>query len=207
MKGTTDAGERILDAAARLFARRGYSGTSTRAIAREAGVNEVTVFRRFDSKAGVLRELGRRIEGRTAGRAAPQPEDRQREDSSDVRATLLDLARREVSSAMENGGLALRLAFEAQSVREVEEVLGDSVPANLAALSGYLREQQAAGRLRRDVDPGVIAEAFFALTSSYVMYRMVTKLQDAPADAGLDTSIDQLLDLFWAGAAPQEETK
>jgi len=42
---------RIVEAAAQLFSRRGYKGTTTREIAHLAGVNEATVFRCFSRKA------------------------------------------------------------------------------------------------------------------------------------------------------------
>jgi len=42
---------RIVEAAAQLFARHGYKGTTTRQIAQLAGVNEATVFRCFERKA------------------------------------------------------------------------------------------------------------------------------------------------------------
>lgn len=45
---------RILEAAQRLFARKGYGGTTTRDLAQAAGVAEGTVFRHFDSKKAIL---------------------------------------------------------------------------------------------------------------------------------------------------------
>ena len=42
--------DKILQAAAQLFARQGYHGTSTREIARLADVSENTLFRHFDHK-------------------------------------------------------------------------------------------------------------------------------------------------------------
>lgn len=42
--------EKILDAAVRVFAEVGYRAATTRRIATEAGVNEVTLFRRFGNK-------------------------------------------------------------------------------------------------------------------------------------------------------------
>src|SRR5260221_13240803 len=41
---------RILDAAETVFSRDGLRGGTTREIAREAGVNEVTIFRHFRSR-------------------------------------------------------------------------------------------------------------------------------------------------------------
>ncbi|MDI6901639.1 MAG: TetR/AcrR family transcriptional regulator [Anaerosomatales bacterium] len=192
--------ERILDAATELFSERGYAATTTRAIADAAGVNEVTLFRRFESKAGVLRALGARLAERQAGRAAQAAP-----DSESVRETLLRLARMEIEGAIEGGGLAIRLAFEARSVPEVGELLGEGIPSNLEGLAEYLAEHQRTGELRADVDPRVMAEAFFGLTSSYVMYRMVMGAADVPADIDSDEGIEQLFDLFWSGAASREE--
>jgi AcrR family transcriptional regulator len=46
----------MLAAAVRLYSERGARGATTRAIAEEAGVNEVTLFRHFGSKRALLRE-------------------------------------------------------------------------------------------------------------------------------------------------------
>jgi len=46
----------LLEAAARLYAEAGYRGATTRRIAGEAGVNEVTLFRHFGSKDALIRE-------------------------------------------------------------------------------------------------------------------------------------------------------
>lgn len=46
--------QRILAAAASLMASEGIKGATTRAIARAAGVNEVTIFRLFATKEGLL---------------------------------------------------------------------------------------------------------------------------------------------------------
>src|SRR3978361_526917 len=56
--------ERILEAAARVYAKHGFRGATTRLIAIEAGVNEGTLFRTFGSKSSpieaVLRAHARR---------------------------------------------------------------------------------------------------------------------------------------------------
>src|SRR5690242_8757764 len=49
--------ERILSAAARVYSQHGFRGATTRLIATEAGVNEVTLFRTFGSKAELLQEM------------------------------------------------------------------------------------------------------------------------------------------------------
>jgi AcrR family transcriptional regulator len=51
-----DTREAILRAAIKLFSEHGSRGTTTRRIAQDAGVNEVTLFRHFQSKEDLMRE-------------------------------------------------------------------------------------------------------------------------------------------------------
>ena len=53
--------QRILEAALKIFASEGYTGATTRRIAEEANVAEVTLFRKFQSKENLLREVLFRI--------------------------------------------------------------------------------------------------------------------------------------------------
>ncbi len=52
--------DKILDATMRVYADCGFKGATTRQIAQEAGVNEVTLFRQFGSKAALIGEAIRR---------------------------------------------------------------------------------------------------------------------------------------------------
>lgn len=47
----------IVEAALPLFARKGFAGATTKAIARAAGVSEALVFQHFPSKAALYREI------------------------------------------------------------------------------------------------------------------------------------------------------
>lgn len=49
-----DTEAKILHSAQRLFAKRGYGGTTTRDLAQAAGVAEGTLFRHFESKKAIL---------------------------------------------------------------------------------------------------------------------------------------------------------
>lgn len=48
--------EELLRAAASVYARHGYRGSTTRRIAEEAGVNEITIFRQFGTKDTLIHE-------------------------------------------------------------------------------------------------------------------------------------------------------
>jgi len=54
----------ILDAALKLFSRLGFHGTTTRKLAREAGVNEALLYRHFQSKETILLALLSESQGR-----------------------------------------------------------------------------------------------------------------------------------------------
>jgi AcrR family transcriptional regulator len=64
--------EEILQAAARVYAMHGYRGSTTRRIADEAGVNEITIFRQFGTKDALIHEA---IAGCASGEhSAPLPQ-------------------------------------------------------------------------------------------------------------------------------------
>lgn len=54
---TEETRNNLREAASRLFLQRGYAGTTTEAIAEEAGVSPRTVLAAFGSKRGILAEL------------------------------------------------------------------------------------------------------------------------------------------------------
>jgi AcrR family transcriptional regulator len=190
----TDTAERVLDAASSLFAERGYAATTTRAIAERAGVNEVTVFRRFGTKAGLLTGIGARLAAGSAGVAV-------HDLPADPRTALHTLARVEVTSALQHGTLALRLALDARSVPEVAQLLGAGSGDNAAGLADWIAQCQRRGELRADLPAPVLAEAFFALTSSLVLGRQLMG-RPVPQGRDLERLVDQMVGLFWTGARP-----
>lgn len=81
--------DRILDAARRVYAQHGFRGATTRLIAIEAGVNEVTLFRTFGSKAALFQDLMRAIVEASPVPGLPErPEDPEGELTGWCAATL-----------------------------------------------------------------------------------------------------------------------
>ncbi|MGG3889416.1 TetR/AcrR family transcriptional regulator [Metabacillus fastidiosus] len=54
MAEQNDTSEKIIKAFIELFRDHGYKGATTRAVAERAGVNEVTIFRHFGNKKGLM---------------------------------------------------------------------------------------------------------------------------------------------------------
>lgn len=59
-----DTKDKILNAGIREFAKTGYLGTSTKTIAKSAGVAEMTLFRKFGSKKELFESMIRQVLGR-----------------------------------------------------------------------------------------------------------------------------------------------
>jgi AcrR family transcriptional regulator len=76
--------EQLLDTAAKLFAKRGYSGTTTSEIAKSAGVTEPIIYRHFHSKRDMFIALIKRTSETTLQlwghelETAPDPAERLR---------------------------------------------------------------------------------------------------------------------------------
>jgi AcrR family transcriptional regulator len=189
-----DSATKILDAASGLFAERGYQATTTRMIAEASGLNEVTIFRSFTNKQGVLASVVGRVAARQPANALAELV------TVPAREAVRQLALREVANGLADGGLMTRLAFEAGTVPEVAELFAGGPQGNLEAMAGFFAARQAAGEVRNDLPAAVLAEAFFSLTSSFVIMRTVLGFT-APDAVTLKVAVDQLLELFWDGAA------
>jgi len=189
---------RILAATAELIGERGYAATTTSAIAERAGVNEVTLFRRFGSKGGILSAM--------AGMAAAARREFPPPDAivaGDLRATLGRLAEIEIRDAIASGGLVLRLTLEARAVPEVQAAMSEIASSNLERMAEFLGENQADERLRTDIDPHLLAEAFYGLTSTLVMQRMTLAEPDLPADEEITALAAKLVEMLWSGVGPE----
>ena len=84
--------DRILEAATRVYAEQGFRGATTRRIADEAGVNEITVFRHFGSKEALITEALRACAAAPPAVELPEvPRDPERELTTWAAAELADL--------------------------------------------------------------------------------------------------------------------
>ena len=83
---------RILDAARKVFGEYGFRGATTRRIAQEAGVNEVTLFRTFGSKAALISEALNAAQPDGGAASLPDvPDDPERELTTWCRGQLAHL--------------------------------------------------------------------------------------------------------------------
>ena len=153
-----------MTAAARLFSRRGFDGTTTRDIAQSAGVNEAIIFRHFTSKdelywAAVSEHVGKRgFPGRLYQRLA---------SSRTAKQALSQAAEAVLQQSKEDVALTRLLLFSALRNRELaEELLQGHVKESLNLVANYIRDGVASGQLRK-IDPAVGARAFVAMVACH----------------------------------------
>ena len=149
--------DRILSAALELFYQRGYQGTTTRAIADGAGVNEVTLFRRFGSKRNIFIEAVKRETDVSAelGEAHFSLSD-------DLEGDLTAVGMRIVGEMTARARLVKIIMMEAARDPVIWQHISSTPFGVIEKITGMFAEAQETGRIRPDLDPYVVAVTFFS---------------------------------------------
>lgn len=155
-----DKRERILEAAERIFARRGFFHARVSEIAREAGVADGTIYLYFKSKDDLLISLFEsRMERVTVALAAAV--DRAGVGARDRLVAFLDSYARLI---VENPALAEVLTVELrQSSKFMKEYQSRHFGEFLKLLAGLVADGQAAGEFDRELPAPVVARAIFGM--------------------------------------------
>ena len=142
-----DNRERILEAAARVYALHGFRGATTRLIAIEAGVNEVTLFRLFGSKAQLFDEL---LEHRLRSTAVTElpavPADPEQEVTAWCTATLTQMR--------ESRSVLRKMIGEMEERPDAALSACEGPHCAAEALAGYLGRLRTNGLAGPEVEPG-----------------------------------------------------
>src|SRR6201996_9384852 len=140
--------ERLLDAAAQTFSRDGLRGATTREIAREAGVNEVTLFRHFKSKQQLLRAV---LERGLASEVAIM--DQHSSWKENLRENMEKYARHYYSHIERKKGIARAFLAEAEILpKPMQTMVAEVIRPVRERLVLILEDAQKAGAVRKDVN-------------------------------------------------------
>jgi len=140
-----DIRDRILDAAKKVYAQHGFRGATTRLIAIEAGVNEVTLFRTFGSKAALFEAL---MQAHTAASPIPDLPD----IPVDPSAEMIEWCAAILHHLRENRSL-IRTSFGEMEDRPAAAVSMCEGPNCAGAILGaYAQRLQSRGMIAADAD-------------------------------------------------------
>ncbi len=129
----------ILDAAVACVAKYGFSGLTTRQIAQEAGVNEVTLFRRFKNKNGIINAAFQREAALVKGRVGDYTGNLE-DDLLRIVSTYIDIAR-------SRSYLTPIILLELPGNPDLREAAEHPLQV-LIGLTGILEQYQQDGRLK-----------------------------------------------------------
>ena len=186
--------QRLLEGAARVFARDGIAGSTTREIAREAGVNEVTLFRHFQSKDGLIAA----VISENFGTAAIQAQQIPPATNSDLRADLANHALRYNDLLKENLPLIRTMIGEIHHHADHERQVFKAIFRPLReSLLARLQSASKTGHLIPSADPEILADLFLGMIFTGVLRRNLPHLK---LEYSAETYLDAAVELVVRGA-------
>ena len=189
--------EQILAAARELFLERGFSGTSTNAIASTAGVSKETLYRYFSNKEALLSECLRGLildllrEDLLMARGSRPIDSR-----DELRAALLQLADGLVETATRPDYLGLvRVIFnETPRLPQLGEIFRSAVPANTVRRVADLLKRAQEGKVAHVADTEAAARMFAGPFLTYLMDGLLAG--EAPPQRPTTERVEAIVDLY-----------
>jgi TetR/AcrR family fatty acid metabolism transcriptional regulator len=186
--------ERILDAAVRVFARKGFHATRVSEVAKAAGVADGTIYLYFDSKDHLLVSL---FEHRVERLLAYLETELPRAPSASHRLQRIIELQLGLLEGERDLAEVVTVIFR-QSAKLMREHGAPKFNAYLDAIARVIAEGQASGELRDDVTPHVAARAVFGALDGITMTWALGKAEHG----GLLRVSGQLVEIILRGLTP-----
>ena len=186
-----DKRSRILQAAVKVFARRGYFAARVADVARRAGVADGTIYLYFRNKEDILVSLfdevmSEHLEGKR----------REMEPGEPAPVRLRAIAERHLALLGRNRDLAVVFQVELrQSTKFMERFTASWLQDYFTLIAEVIEQGQREGSLRPDLPVKVATKAFFG-----VLDEMVTSWILSRKEYDLVSLADPVVDLFLRGA-------
>lgn len=157
--------EQILQTAVSLFSQRGFSGTTTKEIARAAGVSEAMVFRHFATKSELYEAI---LSDKACHDGVRFPWDENPVllaaiESEDDFAVFYNIALNALTKQQSDEGFMRLLFYSALEEHELAERFFDEFVARLYVfIGGYIEKRQKRGAMRK-INPRIVVRAFLGM--------------------------------------------
>ena len=190
--------EQILATALGLFASQGFDATSTKQIAKEAGIAEGLIFHYFPTKASLLASiLEDRLEGRRAFRRELRPLLEAAADKP-VSEVLRSVASGWLATLRRDEEIVVVLFTATQVNPEVKAAWQGLIREGLDLLSGYMAARVEASELREDLPLETAATMF---VSSLMIFFLTRRYLPEPEwERQSDAYTQELISVWLEGA-------
>jgi AcrR family transcriptional regulator len=151
-----DTRSRLIEAASRSFAERGYDGTRIAEIARDAGLSSGAIYAHYDSKAELLlASLRARSEGEIAGLVRSEMQE-------DLLSAVEALGSKLDLPDVGDSGLLIEAMVASRRDPQLKSLLVEGMEDREQFLAGLIREAQHDGEVEPDVS-GAVAARFLLM--------------------------------------------
>jgi AcrR family transcriptional regulator len=190
-----DTRQRLLNTSLRLISEKGYLGATTREIAHQAGVTELTLFRHFGSKQMLFEEvlrnftfLPRLVE------LIPELE------GLAIEKALTKIGVTFVNTLNERKDLVKILLSEVRHYPEqIREVYERCIENIVMTLSGFLKQKKRSGMLKSS-DPETASRAFLGMIFSFFLSEVIIKGRELKK-AEINKRVKGFVDIFTKGVS------
>lgn len=194
--------EKILGAALKLFAQKGYNGTATIEIAREAGVSEASIFKYYKTKKILLHSVLKKIvsdiiPGLALGAIKVGMEILSTENS---RETLKKFLMLNIGKIEENIGAFKVFLNEVQYHDDIKkEYFENFVPRVLGTIEGGIKKAVEQGHFK-ELNTRTAARSLMSMLAFMIID---AKVLGTPLD--FDRELDTILDIYFNGVLAKKE--
>jgi AcrR family transcriptional regulator len=192
--------EEILKAAMKTIVREGYDGATTKLIADEAGINEVTLFRKFHSKENILQAVimqqrDNALQALTSAFLSREVHQDDKGNAPRIATTLTELGDRLIEFMKTRMDLMILLISEGRRKPSVAKVIS-SIPQDMIVQLRKLFEEQMRLKKIRDVDPQLAAVTFLGFLFYYSLMKELFNDKVIKENKGI---LDGFVDIFLNG--------
>jgi AcrR family transcriptional regulator len=192
--------ERLLGATMKLVSEKGYVKATTREIAQEAGVSEITLFRHFGSKEKLFEGmLGQYTFLPHLKELRPQLDTLSYEEALYMIATRFLLTLKERKSF-------IKIMFSEMShyPGKIRRVYNNTIDETRATLAKYFISLQKKGRLR-NISPDASARTFLSMLVAYFRSEEIMRGLDITKKGKMDREVREIVDIFVHGTLKERE--
>jgi AcrR family transcriptional regulator len=190
----TDTKKRLLEATLKLISEKGYMGATTREIAQQAGVTELTLFRHFGSKEKLFKELlGSYTFLPRLKELIPELDGLSSREALELIAThfLLTLKERKAM---------VKIMYSEYTTypENIREVYNKFILEMRTTMAAYFEGLQQQGMLRKNISPAMTAKMFLWILFSYFRSEEIMQ-STGMKKAAMEKQVREMIDIFMSG--------